>query len=61
MIIIITHNNNIDFIIKMSRMEEQEQINPINSNTCFCFKYCINLGDGKFGTMKINEKTNLYE
>lgn len=29
--------------------------------TNFCFKYCINLGDDKFGTMTINEKTNLYE
>ena len=27
----------------------------------FCFQYCIGLGQGRFGSILINEKSNLYQ
>ena len=30
------------------------------SNYNFCFKYFINLGNSKFGSMTITDQTNLY-
>lgn len=39
---------------------EMSSQSPI-CNRPFCFKYCINLGDNKFGSLTVNERTNLYE
>lgn len=43
-------------------MRKQTEPNLIKiSSSGFCFKYFINLGEDRFGSMTINEKTNLYE
>lgn len=41
----------------MSKSNIREvEVNGVN----FCFKYLINLGNNKFGSMTIDEKTDLY-
>lgn len=40
-------------------MKPKQGLGQANDVRPFCFKYCINLGKNNFGSLTVNEKTDL--